>query len=131
MSKDNVSAAERSTCTHPRSIPNYLREGVSCCTLCGAFFDGDQHSAIVDDFWRALGKNQEYYTKPEKVYDDPIYRIKTKDAFMFDDGFWEVFQAYPFKICHITFLDVLLTGEGGSDEKVFDLRFALKSVAAP
>lgn len=81
---------------------------------------------LVAKFWAELGDQQAFYTEPEMVYSDPIFRMKTRDTFMFDDSFWEVFQRYPFAICHVTFLTKYLTGDNGVDELVFDLRFAVK-----
>lgn len=81
---------------------------------------------VVARFWQELGEQQAHYSEPEMVYPDPIFRIKTKETFMFDDYFWQVFQKYPFGICHVTFLTEHLTGEGGSNEQVFDLRFNVR-----
>lgn len=86
---------------------------------------------IVAQFWRALGDEREYYTEPEMVYEDPVFRIKTRHRLMFDDYFWEIFQCYPFKICHITFLTAYLTGNNREgNERVFDLRFAVYDTPA-
>ena len=50
---------------------------------------------------------------------DHIYGIKTKKDYIFDDAFWEIFESYPFYICHVAWLPA---------EEVYELRFGLKGV---
>lgn len=64
---------------------------------------------MVKKFWEELKKaygdvsSELMFTTPEKCWEDEhIYAIKTKEDFIFDDTFWDVFHKYPFHICHIS-----------------------------
>ena len=84
---------------------------------------------IEQRFWHALEHQQEWFEMPQEVDDYPIYMMRTKPGYIFDDHFWEVFQGFPFKICHIAYYgperlqDVTLEGRM-QDTGVFELRFA-------
>ena len=78
-------------------------------------------------FWDALGHQQEWLEAPQKVDDDgPVYMMRTQPGFIFDDSFWEVYQAFPFKICHVAYYgpERLEDGNRKEDIGVFELRFA-------
>lgn len=74
----------------------------------------------IEAFWEELkdaygGEDiHKMFTIPEKCYrgsvlglplvskDEHIYRIETKEDYIFDDAFWDVFHEYPFHVCHIS-----------------------------
>lgn len=64
---------------------------------------------IVAKFWEELPTvygdediNQ-YFTKPELCANEKIiHAIRTKEDYIFDDYFWDIFHKYPFHICHIS-----------------------------
>lgn len=78
-----------------------------------------------EKFWWALGIQQEWMTRPEVMYDDGelIWKMTAKEGYCFDDAFWEVFEAFPFRICHVSYSGAPWSQEGGPPEMV--LRFAL------
>lgn len=80
----------------------------------------------TEKFWNALGDQQEWLTEPQQVFDDPIYMMRTKSGFIFDDAFWEVFQSFPFKVCHVAYYgpERLEDGDRHQDSGFFELRFA-------
>ena len=85
--------------------------------------------AAGEAFWLALGVQQEYYDAPTKVHDDPIYCIRTRPGFIFDDNFWLTFQQFPFQICHVAYYGL----ERKEDEErrppkgVFELRWTSRA----
>lgn len=80
----------------------------------------------IPSFWLALGRQQEWLTEPLKVFDDPIYMMRTQPGFIFDDAFWETFQSFPFKVCHVAYYGAerLEDEDRHKDTGIFELRFA-------
>ncbi len=82
----------------------------------------------VARFWEALDHHQEWFDAPQKVDDDgPVYMTRTKAGFIFDDVFWETFQSFPFKICHVAYYGPTRSEDGATrtqDIGIFELRFA-------
>ena len=80
----------------------------------------------IKRFWDAFGSQREWLEEPRKVFDDPIYMMRTKPGFIFDDSFWGVFHSFPFKICHVAYYgpERLEDGDRMQDTGVFELRFA-------
>lgn len=79
--------------------------------------------------WDALGHQQEWFEMPQKVDDDgSVYMMRTVPGFIFDDSFWEVFQHFPFKICHVAYYGPARSEDLGDtrlqDRGIFELRFA-------
>lgn len=65
---------------------------------------------IVTKFWEELLKaygdidTNDIFTKPELCWEgEKIYAIQTKEDYIFDDAFWDVFHKYPFHICHVSY----------------------------
>ena len=65
---------------------------------------------IITKFWKELSKAygdesiNQFFTKPKLCWKGQrIYAIQTKEDYIFDDPFWEVFHKYPFHICHISY----------------------------
>lgn len=81
-----------------------------------------------EQFWAALGHQQKWLTAPQEVEDGPVYMMRTAAGFIFDDCFWEVFQGFPFKICHVAYYgpERLEDGNRMEDTGIFELRFALQ-----
>ena len=81
----------------------------------------------VSYFWEMLGHQQEWFEIPQEVSDEPIYMMRAKAGFIFDDNFWEVFQSFPFKVCHVAYYgpERLEGGNRMQDTGIFELRFAL------
>lgn len=77
------------------------------------------------EFWDALDIQQEWMNPPTLVQKEPqpIWKMTTKEGYLFDDAFWEVFQSFPFKICHVSYSGAPWSLEGGSPEMV--VRFTL------
>ena len=87
-------------------------------------------SNIEQRFWHTLGHQQEWFTMPQKVYDDPIYMMRTQPGYIFDDAFWAVFHGFSFKICHVAYygperLEDVDVDTRMQDTGIFELRFAL------
>lgn len=62
----------------------------------------------VSAFWEELEKAyggidiNEIFTFPTRCWErESIYGIQTKEDYIFDDAFWNIFHKYPFHICHI------------------------------
>ena len=83
----------------------------------------------VPIFWCALGSQQLWFTEPRLVLpddpDDGVYMIQTHPGFIFDDAFWEKFQGFPFKVCHVAYYgpERLEAGDRRQDIGIFELRF--------
>jgi len=77
---------------------------------------------LVLEFWQDLkddGRGYEFFNEPYLAYPFPIFRITTKEDYIFGDSFWDIFHQYPFHICHVLRLD---SGE-------YDVRFKIASKA--
>lgn len=90
-------------------------------------------SEQVRQFWTALDLQQYYlsgYCPAE--YGPDVYVMRTKPGFIFDDSFWEVFQSFPFKICHVAYYgpERILEEDRREDTGVFELRWSLQKEAA-
>jgi hypothetical protein len=62
--------------------------------------------SVIKQFWKDLvsGEHDRYFTKPKLCHKhEKIYKIQTKEDYIFADNFWDIFHKYPFHICHITF----------------------------
>lgn len=79
----------------------------------------------LTDFWDALGAKQEYFETPTVLRSDPIFCIRTKPGFIFDDSFWEVFHAHPLIVCHVAYYgpERLEDGNRTEDTGIFEIRF--------
>lgn len=80
-------------------------------------------------FWNALGYQQVWLEEPREVYGDPIYMMRTKPGYIFDDSFWEVFHRFSFKVYHVAYygperLEDVDVDVRMQDTGVFELRFA-------
>jgi len=80
---------------------------------------------VLDQFMRVLGSMADYFEMPWIPWPDPVFAIRTKPGFIFDDSFWEVFQAFPFMICHVAYYGParIEDGDRHKDEGVFELRW--------
>lgn len=83
---------------------------------------------LVEEFWQALGRQQEWFERPQKV-DDYVYKMRTQSGFIFDDSFWETFQGFPFKICHVAYYgpERLEDADRRQDTGVSELRFGMST----
>ena len=81
---------------------------------------------LLRRFWEALGLQRDYYEEPDTPHPDPIFRMRTQPGFIFDDSFWEVFERFPFRICHVAYYGPeRLEGETPPPPGVFELRWTL------
>ena len=88
----------------------------------------------IKQFWKEIkittdNKGNPFFTKPEVCDEEEyIYKIQTREDYIFDDTFWDVFHEYPFHICHITFGNRYINTP--DDKKLgrffFELRFREK-----
>ena len=78
------------------------------------------------DFWEALGIQQEWINPPQLMYDEgeTIWKITAKEGYLFDDAFWQVFERFPFRICHVSYSGAEWSNEGGPPEMV--MRFTMR-----
>ncbi|KKL83648.1 hypothetical protein LCGC14_1972590 [marine sediment metagenome] len=87
---------------------------------------------LTERFWQALGPQQEWLEKPQKV-DDYIYKMRTQPGFIFDDAFWETFHGFALKICHVAYYGPERLEDADHRKPyagVFELRFALADTPA-
>jgi hypothetical protein len=59
--------------------------------------------SVLAKFWNALGSQQDYFESPDVPFSDPIFRIRTRPGFIFDDSFWDVWHSFPFHVCHVAY----------------------------
>ena len=74
----------------------------------------------VSKFWNELKKEgqNKFFTKPILCRkSDIVYKIQTKDDFIFEDSFWDVFHKYSFHICHINY---------GCYGSIYEMRFRIE-----
>ena len=90
----------------------------------------------INNFWKEIkirtdNRNNPFFTKPEVCYKEQhIYKIQTREDYIFDDDFWDIFHKYPFHICHITFGNRYILLPKITEIKYgrffFELRFRIK-----
>lgn len=88
---------------------------------------------IIKQFTNELEEMQQkaggyrFFTEPEQVFpNENVYKVLTKKDYIFDDAFWEIFDKYPFCICHVAFYGTRESPE--SQNGYFDLRFDLRKL---
>jgi hypothetical protein len=78
----------------------------------------------------ALGPEMAYYEHPFIDHDDPIFVMRTRPGFIFDDYFWKVFQSFPFRICHVAYYGPARSQDDGLDAAahpgVYELRWSTR-----
>jgi hypothetical protein len=77
--------------------------------------------------WAALDKIQEWFIEPYPAeYGPDVFVMRSRPGFIFDDDFWEVFQQFPFRICHVAYYgpERILEEDRCEDVGVFELRWA-------
>jgi hypothetical protein len=78
-------------------------------------------------FWLALDQEQEWFVEPYLAeYGPDVFVMQTKPGFIFDDSFWEIFQQFSFRICHVAYYgpERLLEEDRHEDTGMFELRWA-------
>lgn len=83
---------------------------------------------LSDAFWEALDYQRAWLTRPVPASPlGDVFLMRTRAGSIFDDAFWEVFQGFPFSICHVAYYgpERLEAGDRMRDTGVFELRWSL------
>lgn len=79
-----------------------------------------KHQAVVDafakDLFASFPEAVQCFEKPYLAYPDPIFGIRTRPPYIFDDTFWDIFHVCPLHICHIAWL---------AKEGIYEIRFKI------
>ena len=83
---------------------------------------------LTQQFWLTLDSQQAWLTEPVQAEWGPdVFLIQTAPGFIFDDAFWEIFQQFPFQICHVAYYgpERLLEEDRREDVGIFELRWSM------
>lgn len=90
---------------------------------------------VADSFHEALiAAGQDWWDKPWLDWEDPIYVMRTRPGYVFDDPFWDVFHSFGFHVCHVSYYGPERREDATLDDKlketgVFELRWVTREQA--